>query len=291
MPGNIGLGKQSILQLAKHNPKTIYLGARTQEKALAAIAEIKEAVPNASIEYIHCDLADLSSVQQCAKDFTSKNSRLDILLLNAGIMLVPAALTKDGYETQFGTNHVGHALLTKLLLPTLLKTAEEPGADVRVISLSSLGHMFAPSSGISFAELKTPMASTFSVRRYGQSKLANILFASEMAKRYPSITTVAVHPGVVDTNLYQTMNGSWMGFWGLFGKVQRYIYTSVEDGAKNQLWAATAPRGIEQGQVKSGEYYVPVGIAGQGTKSAYDQELAEKLWTWTEKEIDGYKAE
>lgn len=82
-----------------------------------------------------------------------------------------------------------------------------------------------------------------------------------------------------------------MGFWGLFGKVQRYIYTSVEDGAKNQLWAATAPRGIEQGQVKSGEYYVPVGIAGQGTKSAYDQELAEKLWTWTEKEIDGYKAE
>jgi NAD(P)-dependent dehydrogenase (short-subunit alcohol dehydrogenase family) len=211
-------------------------------------------------------------------------------MLNAGLMWVPASLTKDGYEVQFGTNHVGHALLTKLLMPVLLKTAEEPGADVRVISLSSMGHNAAPSCGISFPDLKTDMASYMSVVRYGQSKLANILFASELAKHYPSITAVSLHPGVVDTNLYQTIFSGPIGLWGLLGKVQRFFYTSVEDGAKNQLWAAVAPVGEERGNVKSGEYYMPVGIGGRGSKLAKDQALAEKLWTWTEKELESYKA-
>jgi len=285
--GNVGLGKECILQLSKRNPKTIYLAARTESKARTAIAELKNAVPTANIEYLHCDLTDLKSVEATAKEFTSKEDRLDILLLNAGIMMVPAAVTKDGYEIQFGTNHVGHALLTKLLLPTLLKTAQEPGADVRVVSVSSFGHFFAPSKGILFDQVKTPMASYMTHTRYGQSKLANILFATELARRYPSITAVAIHPGVVDTNLYKSV---FSGILSPMDKLKSCVYTTVQDGVKNQLWAATGKKGDAAGEVRSGEYYTPVGVAGQGTRLASNSEVAGRLWEWTEKELESYKA-
>lgn len=201
-------------------------------------------------------------------------------------MMVPPGLTKDGYEIQFGTNHVGHALLTKLLLPTLLKTTQLPDADVRVVAVSSFGHFFAPSKGIVFDTLKTPMANYMSQTRYGQSKLANILFISELGRRYPSITTAAVHPGIVDTNLYKAV---FSGIMSPIGKIQRYIYTSVEDGAKNQLWAATWKRGTAKGEVTSGQYYTPVGVGGQGTGSATNAKLAGELWEWTEKELKSFE--
>jgi retinol dehydrogenase-12 len=283
----VGLGKQSILELSKHNPKIIYLAARSKDKALAAIADLQSAVPQAKIEYLHCDLTDLESVAATAKEFISKSTRLDILMLNAGIMMVPPALTKDGYEIQFGTNHVGHALLTKLLLPTLLKTAEQPGADVRVVAVSSFGHFFSPSKGLIFDQLKTPMGSYTTSARYGQSKLSNILFMSELGRRYPSLTTAAVHPGVVDTELYRTVFG---GVMTPINKIKKYFYTSVVDGAKNQLWAATWKKGDARGEVKSGEYYTPVAVTGQGTALATDADLAGRLWEWTEKELDAYKA-
>lgn len=141
LTGNTGLGKETVLQLAKHNPKEIFLAARTQSKAEAAIAEIKGAVPNANITYLPLDLASLPSVKKAADEFKSRSDQLDILINNAGIMATPYEKTKEGYEIQFGTNHVGHAMFTKLLLPTLLKTAEQPGADVRVVNVSSAGHM------------------------------------------------------------------------------------------------------------------------------------------------------
>ena len=221
--------------------------------------------------------------------------RLDILVLNAGIMATPAGLTEQGYEAQFGTNHVGHALLTKLLLPTLLSTAEEPGADVRVVSLSSMGHTFSPPRrGIDFANLKSDMAGSLTFMRYGQSKLANILFAKEMARRYPVITTVAVHPGVVNTELYRNTQ-EWWGVGYLVGAMREWMWTSVQEGAKGQLWAATAPLAkTDKGAagngvgVESGEYYCPVGVTGKGSKWSCDTELAGRLWEWTEKELESY---
>lgn len=116
-------------------------------------------------------------------------------------MATPASTTAEGYEIQFGTNHLGHALLTKLLLPVLIKTAEEEGSDVRIINLTSGGEAFAPKGGIAFDELKSDMASHLTLRRYGQSKLANILFTKQLAKRYPMIKSVAIHPGAVNTEL------------------------------------------------------------------------------------------
>src|SRR6187402_1874653 len=127
VPGNNGLGKEAALQLAKHKPAMIFIGSRSIERGTAAIADIVSLVPNAKLTLIQMDLASLSSVQAAAKQFLTFSPRLDILMNNAGIMAVPAQLTADGYEIQFGTNHLGHALLTKLLLPTMLHTAQSPG--------------------------------------------------------------------------------------------------------------------------------------------------------------------
>ncbi|KAE8448896.1 hypothetical protein EG329_008692 [Mollisiaceae sp. DMI_Dod_QoI] len=277
---NVGLGKETVLRLSKHNPKRIYMLARNQSKAETAIEDIQSTVPTALISFIQCDLTDLKSVETAAREFSSKEQKLDILFLNAGIMATPAGLTKDGYEIQFGTNHVGHALLTKLLLPTLLKTAEEPGSDVRVICVSSIGHVGAPWSGINFETLKTEMAWTPTMIRYGQSKLANILFIRELVKRYPKILAVSVHPGAVNTELYRSVFSGWMSSLNFATSGM----DTIEVGAKNQLWAGTARRE----DIKSGEYYTPVGVSGQGSWKSQDMALAAKLWEWTEKELEGY---
>ena len=208
--------------------------------------------------------------------------------MNAGVMALPAGTTSNGYEIQFGTNHMGHSLLTKLLIPTLLKTAAEP-ADVRVVCLSSIGHVTTSWHGIEFGQLKGEMKWYPSLVRYAQSKLANILFARELARRYPAITVVAVHPGVVDTELWRTIFSGWMGLGGLLNKGKRIFYTTVEGGARNQLWAATAKKGERMGEVKSGEYYTPVGVPGNGSWQSQDMKLARSLWDWTEKELEEYK--
>ncbi|CZR69356.1 related to enoyl-CoA hydratase/isomerase [Phialocephala subalpina] len=277
---NVGLGKETILRLSKHSPKQIYLLARTQSKAEAAIKDLQSAVPKAPISFIQCDLTDLKSVEAAAKDFTSKEKKLDILYLNAGIMATPPGLTKDGYEIQFGTNHVGHALLTKLLLPTLEKTAEQ-AADVRVIAVSSVGHVGAPWSGICFDKLKTEMSWTPTMVRYGQSKLANILFARELAKRYPKILAVSIHPGAVNTELYRSVFNGWLSPLNRI----RGGFDTVETGAKNQLWAGT----VKREDVTNGEYYTPVAMSGQGSWNSQDMALAAKLWEWTENELAGYE--
>lgn len=278
--------------MSKHNPSHIYLVARTESKATAAIEDVQSQVPNAPITFLQCDLTSLPSIQECAKRFNAKEPRLDLLFLNAGIMAVPAATTEQGYEIQFGTNHVGHALLTKLLLPTLLKTAEQKDADVRIISLSSVGHKIGPAGGIKFNDLKSDMNNYTTSSRYGQSKLANILFARGLNKRYgeKGITAVSVHPGLVNTNLYATAFEKY-GVFGRIGHMVRDLaFTRMADGAKNQLWAAVAPKGNSQGEVLRGEYYTPVGIAGNGNKYAVDEKLADELWEWSEKELEVYKA-
>jgi NAD(P)-dependent dehydrogenase (short-subunit alcohol dehydrogenase family) len=120
---------------------------------------------------------------------------------DAGIMAVPAPVTEDGYEIQFGTNHLGHALLTKLLVPTLLATAALPDADVRIVTLTSLSHPWSVKGSIKFDTLRTSQEAESKIAKYGQSKLANILHSKELARRYPSITCASMHPGTVETGL------------------------------------------------------------------------------------------
>ncbi|KAJ5118462.1 hypothetical protein N7448_010169 [Penicillium atrosanguineum] len=277
--GNAGLGKESILRLAKHKPEKIFLGARSESKATEAIASIKSFVENVEISWIPLDLTSTKSIQNAAEHFKAQSQRLDILLLNAGVMALPPGETELGHEIQLGTNHTGHFLLTKLLLPTLLRTAEEPDSDVRVVSLSSVGHNLAPAFEKILDQEKLKKVNTNT--RYGASKAANILFAAELARRHPSITSVSVHPGIILTDLYNSMSGS-SAFHALGSKAIGMIGTSVPDGARNQLWAAV---GANKEDLVNGAYYVPVGNLKQHNCYAQSKDMGKRLWEWTEGEL------
>ena len=193
------------------------------------------------------------------------------------------SLTKDGYEYQFGVNQMAHALMIKMLLPTLQNTARQIG-EARVVFESSVGFRWTPSGGIRFDELKTSQDYAFAGRwvRYGQSKLANVVYASELARRYPEITAVSVHPGVIWTGL-------WNVQWSLLNRIFVYLATlgqsiSVEEGAHNPCWAMTAPKE----SLSPGAFYEKVGVIGSQSKDSQNKELSEKLWTWTEKELEGH---
>ncbi|KAF2714087.1 NAD(P)-binding protein [Pleomassaria siparia CBS 279.74] len=277
--GNIGLGKQCVLEYARHKPAQIWLAARDTGKAKLAVEEIQSDRP-APIRILEINLSSFESVKKAAETLLAETERLDILMLNAGVMAVPPAVTEQGYELQFGTNYLGHALLARLLLPVLEKTSSLPGADVRIIALSSYGHVYAPQpAGIEFETLKTPADELGPFGRYSQSKLAAILWTKQMAKLYPQFTLASIHPGVVRTNLMNNATGSWCVVQVL-GKIAGYVVASVEQGARNQLWASVSEH------VKSGEYYEPVGIRGKESDHGKDEQLAVKLWEWTEKEFE-----
>ena len=280
LPGNNGLGLESSLKLAKANAH-VYLAARSASKAYAAISSIKKSVPNAQITHLQLDLTSLGSIKDAADQFSKSSDRLDVLMNNAGVMALPRGTTADGYEIQFGTNHVGHALFTKLLMPTLLKTVEL-GADVRIINVSSDGHRLAPIGGLVLEYVKTDMQTYNTWTRYGHSKLANILFTKALAQRYPNIKSIALHPGGVDTGLaFPFMEGHpWLT--AVLKPLLWWSLKTPEQGAQTQLFAAVSPA------AKSGSYYTPTAKETTPTEFARNPELADKLWDWTEMELKGH---
>lgn len=288
--GNIGLGKETILQLAKHNPAHIFLGARSEAKARDAIADIQKqlqkekANTTTPITFVNIDLTSFESIKSGARDILGKTDEVHLLFNNAGIMATPAGTTKEGYEVQFGTNHMGHALLTKLLLPTLLKTAAGGKNDVRIITLSSTGESLAGNlkGQYDFAALKTDMASTSTWTRYGISKLANVHHSRALAKQHPELRCVSLHPGVINTNLFDNTYSRIPLVGGVVKYGTSLLFTSVPDGAKNQLWASVSAK------AESGHFYFPIGLDGKGSKQAMDDKLTDQLWEWTEKEIKAH---
>jgi NAD(P)-dependent dehydrogenase (short-subunit alcohol dehydrogenase family) len=195
-------------------------------------------------------------------------------MCNAGIMAKPPALSRDGYEIQFATNHLGHALMVRKLLPLLQKSSHP-----RIVMVSSTAWRGAPSGGIQFSKLNTtqdmPMGRWL---RYGQSKLANMLYAKELAKRIPGILSFSITPGVVNTAMVSESSAFTKAIVYLTSKVQ-----TVEEGTYNLLWAVTTPRET----VRPGAFYEPVGLlSALATKASKDEALAERLWGWTEAELD-----
>ncbi|KAF5977545.1 alcohol dehydrogenase Bli-4 [Fusarium bulbicola] len=271
-----GLGKESVLQVAHHNPSRIYLCGRNLGKAQLVAQDIQNAVPSASIRLLHLDLCSFASIKEAARIVLSECERLDILMLNAGTMFVPLDRTADGHEVQFGTNHMGHALLTRLLIPLLDKTTRLPGADVRVVCLASHGHVYLKKGWINYDTLKTDGESIGLYQCYYQRKLANILWARQLAKKYPRFTVSAIDPGLVHTELLMKATGM---VWYLYAVVRCMWITPVAKGVRNQLWASVADGVI------SGEYYEPVGKHGLATEEGRDDKMAERLWDWTEKEL------
>jgi len=277
--GTAGLGFESIVELAKHKPSQIFFTGRNSERAEKIVEDFEKQRPDVPLTFLECDLAFFASVITAADQFLSLSSRLDILICNAGIMAKPPGLTTDGYELQFGTNHMGHALLIQKLLPTLLSTADA-GADVRVVILTSLGFRGHPKGGIDFPSLKTTRNGFIGHWvRYAHSKLANLLYARELARRHPNITCVSVHPGVVKTGLVSDLR--------LADKFLVYI-TNVGrmmnpgEGAWNQLWAATG----NKADIQNGQFYEPVGVLSNNlTRTSQDDDLAARLYDWTDSEL------
>lgn len=284
--GTAGLGQGSIIELAKHHPAHIFFSGRNQKNADALIRKVHTNSPDVPLTFLPCDISSLASVKSVAEAVQSRTARLDILMLNAGVMALPPGLSKDGYEIQFATNYLGHALLVKLLLPVLTSTAERYH-DVRIINMTSVAYAQAPKCGLEFPTLHTTQAHLGGLipggkwSRYGASKLAQLLYTQELATRYPDLTAVSVHPGIVYTGLFSNLDFATRlpVMLGLApGKK-----LPVEQGHWNQCWAATTGR---EG-VKSGEYYEPIGVVGERrTAASRDKGLARRLWEWTEKELE-----
>ena len=283
--GTAGLGAGTISLLAQHDPAHIYFSGRNAKRAQSVIEKVKAVNPDVALTFIECDNADLSSVKKAAEQFLSQADRLDVLYANAGILGLPPGTTKDGYEIQFGTNYLGHALLIKLLLPLMQRTTEQPNSDVRIILSSSIAYKQAPKQGIAFETLKSGQDGLGGLipggkwSRYGQSKLANLLYAQALAKRYPNITSVSVHPGYIKTDIFA--NATFLDVLPVrimaAGK-----WTSVEEGPYNQVWAGTT----KKEELENGAYYAPIAKKGTlETAAAKDAKLADTLWNWTENEL------
>lgn len=280
--GSSGLGKESAHQLAKHNPARIFLSARTAARGNAAIAEIENTTPSikGKITFLEMDLASFSSVQRVAKAFTAQADRLDILMNNAGGMAQTVGLTEDGYEVHFGSNYMGPALFTRLLLPILQQTAAQPGSDVRVIDVSSEAFRQAPPEGILIARVKTDLSDIGSFARYGQSKLAGYYHIHNLAQQVEGILFVAVHPGAVNTGILDNFRKRRPYVGAVLGVLAGWVLTNVHQGARAQLWASTAPKK----DITNGAFYNP-SLKEYNYPVLTNVPLSRELEEWTNKEF------
>jgi len=272
--GNSGVGYEAAKEFARKGAQTI-LACRNMDKAQAALAMIKAEIPAAAAEIMELDLASLASVQQFAADFKAEYERLDVLVNNAGIMMVPYQTTEDGFESQFATNHLGHFALTGLLSDLLLKT---PGS--RVVNISSIGHR---SGTMDFGNLMYEGGLDYDAQAaYSRSKLANILFTNELQRRYEAAgadaIAVAAHPGLSFTNLSSHMYDRW--YYSIAIPLSKLYLQSAAMGALPTLRAAADPN------VQGGEYYGPDGrgerrgypVIVQASDACHNLADARQLW-------------
>ncbi|TNE58437.1 MAG: SDR family NAD(P)-dependent oxidoreductase [Sphingomonadales bacterium] len=280
--GASGLGQETARAMAARGAHVI-LCARDAGKLEAAANEIRSQTGSDRIETILCDLASLESVRACGEEANRRFARIDLLINNAGVMACPLAHTEDGFEMQFGTNHLGHFVLTKHLLPLVVK-----GRGKRIVNLSSRGHH------IDQVHLDDPNFENREYEKwasYGQSKTANILFSVGLENHLKDqgIHAYAVHPGGIMTNLGRHLTDEDRA--ALLARVteadQGFSWKTVEQGAATTCWAATAPELEGQG----GVYCEDCHIAAQDDESseggvrsyAVDLENAERLWSLSEK--------
>lgn len=280
--GSSGLGKESAHQLAKHNPERIFLSARTAARGNAAIAKIENATPSikGKITFLEMDLASFSSVQRAVKAFTAQANRLDILMNNAGGMAQTVGLTEDGYEQHFGSNYMGPALFTRLLLPILQQTAALPDSDVRVIDVNSETFRQAPPGGILLAKVKTDLSDIGVFARYGQSKLAGYYHTHHLSQQVEGILFVSLHPGAVNTGILDNYRKRNPYVGAVLNVLAGWILTNVHQGARGQLWASTAPKK----DIKNGGFYNS-SLKEYNYSILTDMALARELEEWTEEEF------
>ncbi|RUP51168.1 oxidoreductase, partial [Jimgerdemannia flammicorona] len=277
--GTSGLGEESVRVLAKHGAKIIF-SARDLAAAEKVVANIKAETPTAEIIYYKLDLSSLASVKTFVDEVKTTGVPLNGLILNAGIMAPPFGNTADGFETQFGTNHVAHYLLTRLLIDNLVANA-----PARVVVVSSSGHRL---DGVDFSDPNFTTRPYDKWKAYGQSKTANILFAYELNKRYASkgIEAFSIHPGGIRTPLMRHMAIEELIHFGLADAEGNYgpQLKTVPQGTATQVWALLAP----ELKGKGGEYLEDVSVSCPKTEQARDPNAAERLWSVSEEYVKKY---
>ena len=269
---NSGIGLETARAFAAHGA-TVVMACRNPEKAQSAASEIRNINPKAKLDLLELDLASLESVRKFADDFSAKYDRLDILANNAGVMALPEHYkTADGFEMQFGTNHLGHFALTGFLLPLIKKTAA-----ARVVTVASMAHNMGKFDQDNLNAEKGYKKSSV----YGLTKLSNLLFAYELQRKFENHNidsiAVAAHPGWTATNLQQYM--------GVANFLNRFIAQTPPMGALPTIRAAVAS------DVNGGEYYGPDswgGFRGQAVKvksntASHNEADAQALWKVSEK--------
>jgi NAD(P)-dependent dehydrogenase (short-subunit alcohol dehydrogenase family) len=276
---NSGLGYEAAQEFATHGASVV-LGCRNVDRGVEAGERIREEAPETPLTVIELDLADLASIRAFAASFADTHDDLHILCNNAGVMAIPRSETTDGFETQFGVNHLGHFALTALLMGHLRET----DGETRVVTQSSGVH---ENGEIDFDDLQGER-SYDKWDAYGQSKLANVLFAYELQRRLrgagiEDVTSVACHPGYAATNLQQRgpeQAGSTLRLWGMKA-ANAVVAQDAEAGALPLLYAATAP------DIDGGEYIGPGGFQNmrghpeeqRSSDRSYDEATAERLWS------------
>jgi NAD(P)-dependent dehydrogenase (short-subunit alcohol dehydrogenase family) len=281
---NSGLGFEATKAFAA-NGATVIMACRSTERGETAATEISEAVgaTGATLNVRQCDLASLDSIESFATDIETEYDAIDVLCNNAGVMAIPRQETEDGFEKQLGVNHLGHFALTGRLLELLLKNEN----DSRIVTHSSGAHEMGE---LDFDDLQREQ-SYGKWEAYGQSKLANLLFAYELQRRFESASvtdtiSVACHPGYAATNLQYRgpqQEGSKLRM-GLMKAANAVFGQSADKGALPLLYASTAP------EVQGGEYYGPGGFLNMrgapekqsSNDASYDEHDAERLWERSE---------
>ncbi|MGV3612293.1 MAG: SDR family oxidoreductase [Fluviicola sp.] len=274
-----GVGYQDALALSAAGWNVIMMGRNTQ-KGAESMDRIRQINPKAKVRFEKIDLADLSSIKAFAERMRSSGQPIDLLINNAGVMTPPKRLvTADGFELQFGTNHIGHFALTAQLLPLLLKSP-----DARVVTVSSVANR---AGQINFDDLQSE-SSYAPMKAYGQAKLANLMFALELQRQSEKhgwgITSLASHPGVSRTNLLITGAGRW-SFAGVMRTFFPFLFQPPAQGALPTLYAATSPDasgGSYYGPNKMGETRGFPAIA-KIPEQAKDLAVSLKLWEITQK--------
>ena len=268
---NTGIGLPTAAELARHGARVV-LACRSVERARAAADRIVAEGVAGSVDVPELDLADLASVRSFSDAFLARFDRLDLLINNAGVMWPPLSRTADGFELQFGTNHLGHFALTARLMDRLRETA-----GARVVTVASVSHRFG---AIDFEDLQWESRPYRPNRAYGQSKLANLLFTYELQRRIDRaaarMLAAAAHPGFTGTELQRNA--------GFVRLVSPWFGMEPWQGALPTLYAATAP------EIEPGGYYGPDGwgeVRGYPRRvgssvASKDQAVAERLWAVSE---------
>jgi len=277
--GSSGLGKETARALAARGASVV-LTARDVPKGRKVADEIRASTGNAAVEVAELELGSLAAIRAAADRILGGHPRFDLLINNAGVMACPFAKTSDGFELQFGSNHLGHFLFTLLMLPALRR-----GDAVRIVNLSSRGHHIAP---VDFDDLQFERRAYDKWQSYGQAKTANVLFSVGLERRLggSGIHAFAVHPGAIMTELGRHLQAEDIAY--LQTRSRGMQFKSVEQGAATSCFAATAPELAGRGGLYLEDCHVATvddsPEAPEGVKSyALDPENAERLWSVSER--------